>query len=130
MPKQAEQDKAEATGAELQVAVQYPFKVRSITCRDIQKVPGPLKYSSEESGVPYVTLDLDWPGVVTVVAPDAEGAPDPQDPAVIGLAFKALLRWVRENAADVGKEVVADIRLEATHLAQEASEPSIDANEL
>ncbi len=93
-------------------SVEYPFRVRSVTARDVQKVPGSVKYASRETGTPYMTIDLDWPGVLTVEVPGAEGAPDPKDPDVVGLAFKDLLRWVNKNAADVGREVVADIRLD------------------
>jgi len=79
--------------------------------------------------VPYVTVDLEWPGLLTVDVPDAEGAPDLKDPAVLGLAFQAILRWVKDNAADVGREVVADISLDREEAALD-NVPSVDANEL
>jgi hypothetical protein len=92
----------------------YPFRVRSLTATSVQKVPGPVRYSSNESGVPFITLDLDWPGVVTVQLPDdMPEAVLHDDPQLLGLAFQALLRWVNENAAAAGKKVVADIALEA-----------------
>jgi len=106
MPK----DKSEQPVGPL--TAEYRFVVRSLTARDAQKVPGATKYSSRETGVPYITVDLDWPGRLAVKVPGVEGVPDLEDPVVMGLAFQAMLRWVNENAAAAGRKVVADIKLD------------------
>ena len=84
----------------------YPFVLRSLTLKDLSKVPGAERYSSREFGVPFATFDLDWPGKVTVTA-------SPEEPLEeLKAAVLGLMRWLKGTGVDLGREVVADIRLD------------------
>jgi len=103
--------------------VEYPFTLRSLTLRDVGKVPGPMQYSSREYGLPYATFDVDWPGKVIVPA-------NPHDPlAELGAAVRALTHWVKDIGVDLGREIVADIKLDVAE-GKLDDKSSIDIDEL
>jgi hypothetical protein len=120
MPKGKEMEAEEPA----EVVVEYPFTLRSLTLTDVSKVPGAERYSSREFGVPYVTFELDWPGKLKLFAKG-----DIADPAVMGLAVRELMRWLKATGAKVGQEIVADIKLDQAD-AMLGGVPSVDINEL
>ncbi len=95
--------------------VDYAFILRSLTLRDVGKVPGPVQYSSREFGVPFATFELGWSGrvrVPTQTVEDSGDIDDLRDLETIGLAVKKLMRWLKGIGKDLGKEIVTDIKLD------------------
>ena len=110
----------------------YPFVLRSLTLKDLSKVPGAERYSSREYGVPYATFELGWPGRVRVpmqTVDDLGGVDDLVDLETMGLAVGKLMRWLKATGAKVGQEILADIRLDAADAAL-GDVPGVDINEL
>jgi len=109
--------------AENPEVVEYPFVLRSLTLRDVGKLPGPVQYSSREYGTPYATFDVNWSAEVVVEA-------NPDDPLVeVSAALGALMKWFQSTGAKMGREVLADIELSKQE-ARLGIVPSVDANEL
>lgn len=99
MPKDKSEEPEEAVA-------QFDFVLRSLTLTDMSKVPGAERYSSREFGVPFATFDLDWPGKVTVTA-------SPEEPLEeLKAAVLDLMRWLKGTGVELGREVVADIKLD------------------
>jgi len=116
MPKGKSEEPEEAV-------VEYPFTLRSMTLRDVGKVPGAQKYAFREYGTPYASFDVDWPSRVVVPA-------NPDDSlAELKAAIKELMRWFKDTGADIGREIVVDIGLDRADAALDDM-PSVDVDQL
>jgi len=106
----------------VRVVKEFPFTLRSLTLKDVTKLPGAQRYSSREFGVPYATVDLDWPGTVKVT--------ENEDPLVeLAEGIRKLMLWLQGTGTEMGREVMASIGVDQAQ-AQIDDVPVRDIKEL